>query len=308
MEIFGIGPLEFVLIVVIMLIVLGPKEMVVTAGKIGRFVRQIIRSPMWGTIMQTSKDVRDLPTKIIREAGLEEDIAQIKEVARTPGQMMNDAAKQLKVEIDPIDIPKIQNPLTSALAGSATASAAVAAPANAIPASSSQPAPLVIEPEDHPASEFTPETSLLNSQETPAPMQVGFNEEPPLPLPEDIEPPQLMVQPPDFPDNHVLENPARPLIVEDYIPSSQSVPEPKRKTRRAKSDQASQDTQAAPAETGSQTTPQASPLPADVPDESLQPVRKPRRTKAKPTPLESEPMVVIETSAPHDNGASASSG
>ena len=107
MEIFGIGPLEFLLIIVLMLLVLGPEQMLATARKIGVFIRQLVRSPIWGDVMDTSREIRNLPSKIIQEAGLEDDIAQIKEAAKAPTQMLNDAAKQLTVEIEPIKIPKI---------------------------------------------------------------------------------------------------------------------------------------------------------------------------------------------------------
>ena len=107
MEILGVGPLELLLIVLIMLIVLGPKEMVVTARKIGQGIRKLIRSPMWRTIMDTTREVRDIPGKIIQEAGLEQDIAQIKEIAKTPGQIINEAAKELTVDIEPIKLPQV---------------------------------------------------------------------------------------------------------------------------------------------------------------------------------------------------------
>lgn len=78
MNILGIGPLELVFIVVIMILVLGPEQMVSTARKTGAFFRKAVKSPLWHTIMDTSRELRDLPTRIVREAGIEEDLKEIK--------------------------------------------------------------------------------------------------------------------------------------------------------------------------------------------------------------------------------------
>jgi Sec-independent protein translocase protein TatA len=228
MEIFGIGPLEFLLIVVIMLIVLGPKEMVATAGKIGRFVRQVIRSPMWASVMQTSKDVRDLPTKIIRKAGLEQDIAQIKEVAKAPGLMMADAAKQLKVEMDPIQLPQIPNPLTTPFNSPNTQNSPVSASVSSVPASSAMPTPLEMDP-------VTP--GAVESHSAAAPLEI--QETPPYPLAEEIVPPQVL-EPPNLPNDQIVDENAVPLIIDSGEPTSSiqpvldASPTPKRRTRRSK--------------------------------------------------------------------------
>jgi Sec-independent protein translocase protein TatA len=72
MEIFGIGPLELFFILIIALIVLGPKDMVKAGRTLGRFMRQLITSDTWRTIQQASKELRALPTRMMREAGIED--------------------------------------------------------------------------------------------------------------------------------------------------------------------------------------------------------------------------------------------
>jgi sec-independent protein translocase protein TatB len=78
MNLFGIGPLEFLLIFIIAIIVLGPKGMVEGARKAGKFIRKIIRSPIWRDVVDTSKEIRDFPRKIAREAGIEKDIEDLR--------------------------------------------------------------------------------------------------------------------------------------------------------------------------------------------------------------------------------------
>jgi sec-independent protein translocase protein TatB len=72
MEFLGIGPLELFFIVLIALIVLGPKDMVKAGRTIGRFLRTLVTSPTWRSIQQTSRELRYLPNRLMREAGLED--------------------------------------------------------------------------------------------------------------------------------------------------------------------------------------------------------------------------------------------
>jgi len=72
MDFLGIGPLELLFIFLIALIVLGPNDMVKAGRTIGRFLRKIVTSPGWMTVQQTSRELRQLPNRLIREAGLED--------------------------------------------------------------------------------------------------------------------------------------------------------------------------------------------------------------------------------------------
>ena len=71
MSFFGIGPMELIFILIIMILVLGPKNMVVTAQKLGLTLRKIVKSPLWATVMDTSREIREIPTRLIRDAGIE---------------------------------------------------------------------------------------------------------------------------------------------------------------------------------------------------------------------------------------------
>lgn len=77
MDILGIGPLELIFIIIIALIVLGPKDMIKAGRSIGRFLRQVVTSSTWRAVTQTSNELRTLPNKLIREAGLEEELKDI---------------------------------------------------------------------------------------------------------------------------------------------------------------------------------------------------------------------------------------
>jgi hypothetical protein len=72
MDFLGVGPLELFFILVIALIVLGPKDMVKAGQTLGRFMRKIVTSPNWRLLQETSREIRYLPNRLIREAGMEE--------------------------------------------------------------------------------------------------------------------------------------------------------------------------------------------------------------------------------------------
>ena len=78
MQLLGIGPLELLLIAVIAVIVLGPKGMVSGAREAGKVIRKIIRSPIWHEIVDTSREIREFPRKIAREAGIEKDLEDLR--------------------------------------------------------------------------------------------------------------------------------------------------------------------------------------------------------------------------------------
>ena len=72
MDILGIGIPELVFIVLIALVVLGPKEMQKTGKLIGKQLRKIVTSPEWRAVKDASQEARSLPDKWMREAGIED--------------------------------------------------------------------------------------------------------------------------------------------------------------------------------------------------------------------------------------------
>lgn len=82
MDILGVGPLELIFILIIALIVLGPSDMVKAGRTIGKFLRLVVTSSTWRAVTRTSDELRTLPNKLIRDAGLEEDFKEIQEATK----------------------------------------------------------------------------------------------------------------------------------------------------------------------------------------------------------------------------------
>lgn len=87
MDLFGVGPLELIMLFLIIFLVLGPNDLAATGKKIGRFLSTVRKSEFWHGVNEVSKEIRSLPTTLMREAELEDakreienDFNQIKHV------------------------------------------------------------------------------------------------------------------------------------------------------------------------------------------------------------------------------------
>ncbi len=72
MEILGIGPSELVFIIIIAIILLGPRDMQKAGRTIGKWLRRIVTSDGWKLFQQTSREIQTLPNRLMREAALDE--------------------------------------------------------------------------------------------------------------------------------------------------------------------------------------------------------------------------------------------
>ena len=72
MEVLGIGPLELMFVILIALIIIGPKDMSKTARSAGRYLNRMYRSETWRTLTEASRTLQTLPNRLAREAQLEE--------------------------------------------------------------------------------------------------------------------------------------------------------------------------------------------------------------------------------------------
>lgn len=98
MEILGIGVPELAFIVLIALILLGPKDMIAAGRTIGKLLRKVLTSPTWLALRRTGEELQQLPTKLVREAGLDELQELQKEVQKDIRGVTN--------QIKPMEITK----------------------------------------------------------------------------------------------------------------------------------------------------------------------------------------------------------
>jgi sec-independent protein translocase protein TatB len=92
MEFLGIGPSELLFIIIIVLIVLGPRDMQKAGRTIGRWLRRVVTSDGWKLFQQTSREIQTLPNRLMREAALDElrevqkDLQQPLDINRRPSE------------------------------------------------------------------------------------------------------------------------------------------------------------------------------------------------------------------------------
>ncbi len=67
MSIFGIGPLEFLLILLIAFLVLGPEDAAKQARKFGKFIRKLRHSEAWYLFTNIRYEIEDLPRRLLEE-------------------------------------------------------------------------------------------------------------------------------------------------------------------------------------------------------------------------------------------------
>ncbi len=72
MDIFGIGPLELIFILLIAMVVVGPRNLGKTGRTIGRFLNRLYRSENWKVFNEAARNLRNLPSRLAREAALDE--------------------------------------------------------------------------------------------------------------------------------------------------------------------------------------------------------------------------------------------
>ena len=80
MEILGIGTSELIFIVIIALIILGPKDMQKAGKTVGKWLRDIVTSDGWKMFQQTSRELRTLPNRLMREAN--NDLNEINKIGK----------------------------------------------------------------------------------------------------------------------------------------------------------------------------------------------------------------------------------
>jgi Sec-independent protein translocase protein TatA len=83
--------MELFFIIILALIILGPRDMQKAGMTMGKWLNKLVRSDTWKLIRQASNKIKYLPNELMREAGLEDikkasiDINQVvnKEISQT---------------------------------------------------------------------------------------------------------------------------------------------------------------------------------------------------------------------------------
>jgi Sec-independent protein translocase protein TatA len=94
MEFLGIGPLELAFILLIVLLVIGPKDLEKTARALGRGLNSIVKSDLFRTVQQVGRELQNLPTELMREANLEESQKDLQQIGKDLQQSLDIGAQR----------------------------------------------------------------------------------------------------------------------------------------------------------------------------------------------------------------------
>lgn len=106
MDFLGVGPMELVFIIIIALVLIGPRDIGKVARSMGRYLNRLYKSETWRMLIDTSRTLRHLPERLAREAALEElnlaREAAIEEldVAR---QIVEEVGQEIAKEVEVLD-------------------------------------------------------------------------------------------------------------------------------------------------------------------------------------------------------------
>lgn len=89
MEIFNVGILEFLFLLLLAFLVLGPKKTVELAGEVGRWLKEFVKSPFWRDIVRTSQDIKEMPRKLMDDAEIQKTIDEIESATRVVNEQIH---------------------------------------------------------------------------------------------------------------------------------------------------------------------------------------------------------------------------
>jgi Sec-independent protein translocase protein TatA len=78
MELFGVGPLELALILILALVFIGPKDLVVYSQKLAQWIRKLTQTSEWKDVVKTTREIRKLPDDLMHESGLDVELRKLK--------------------------------------------------------------------------------------------------------------------------------------------------------------------------------------------------------------------------------------
>ena len=101
MKIFNVGAPELILIILLALVVFGPKRLVQVMRDVGKWLRSIGKSPLVRDFLHTTEDIRNMPNELLRESGLEQDIKEVQRAAQEAARIDEiDAERARQIETD----------------------------------------------------------------------------------------------------------------------------------------------------------------------------------------------------------------
>lgn len=95
MQFLGISPTELFFVAIILFLVLGPQDLVKLGARLGRTIRTVRQSGAWHTFTEATRQLRELPQTLARQAGVDE--------LEMMGREIGSELKQQRQKIEELD-------------------------------------------------------------------------------------------------------------------------------------------------------------------------------------------------------------
>jgi len=92
--------MELIFIIILAFVVIGPQNTVQYAQKAGKKLNEIVKSPLWSSIVKTSNEIRSLPRKLIQDAGVEEAAKEIETNLKFVSSDVREKMRKNEVKIE----------------------------------------------------------------------------------------------------------------------------------------------------------------------------------------------------------------
>ena len=99
MQVFNVGVLELLFILVLAFIVLGPKKAITTAGDVGRWIKNLTKSPLWREIITTSNEIREFPKRIMDDVDFQKTMEDLDRSTKEINQVLQQAQIETEGEL-----------------------------------------------------------------------------------------------------------------------------------------------------------------------------------------------------------------
>jgi Sec-independent protein translocase protein TatA len=103
MQIFNVGVLEILFILILAFIVLGPRRTINTARDVGVWVRNLAKSPIWRDIVSASSEIRDLPKKLMDDAELQRMVEELDLSTQEIKAIISEAQRETESELTALE-------------------------------------------------------------------------------------------------------------------------------------------------------------------------------------------------------------
>jgi Sec-independent protein translocase protein TatA len=99
MQIFNVGVLEILFILILAFVILGPRRTIKTAKDVGVWIRNLAKSPIWRDIVSATSEIRDLPKKLMDEAELQRMVEELDLSTQEIKQIISEAKRETETEL-----------------------------------------------------------------------------------------------------------------------------------------------------------------------------------------------------------------